>query len=105
MRRILICAAIGAAALALADSAATGNDQSSVANTTVAQNPGPHVNRTLKGDRVDRTVGVRQEALHAPRPRHPTRSSARPKLLDGCELAVSPLSESAQLGKPARCIS
>jgi hypothetical protein len=106
MRKILICAAIGAAALAVADSAASGRGQDTVANTIVAQTPRPHVDRTLKGDRVDRPISVRQEALHTPRPRHPGRSMARrPKLLDGCELAVSPLSESAQLGKPARCIS
>jgi hypothetical protein len=104
MRKILICAAIGAAVLALVDAAASGGDQSSAANTTVAQNPYPHVDRTLKGDRADRTISVRQEAFHAPR--KPPRSMARrPKLLDGCELAVSPLSESARLGRPARCIS
>lgn len=103
MRKLILCAAAGAALLTLADAVAAGNEQKSAPPATARQSTSQSIDRTLKADRA---VTVRREALPAPETSTHQRSTAqRPHLLDGCELAVSPLSESAGISGPARCIS
>jgi hypothetical protein len=101
MRKLILCAAAGAVLLTLVDAVAAGNDQKTA---MVPQSTSQSVDRTLKADRE--TVLHQEEARHAPPTSTHERSTAqRPHLLDGCELPVSPLSESASISGPARCIS
>jgi hypothetical protein len=67
------------------------------------QNPTTDVNRSLKGDRLPSILPATDgkpadlQGWQAPRP--------NPKLLDGCEAAVSAMSRSSLAQTPGRCIS
>jgi hypothetical protein len=110
MKKLVFHVAAGAAALVLLDYVAIGN---SAAVSAVSPAGEQSVNRLTKGDRQDRggtSVQLKlvpaPQTTPAPAPQEtPQPAKQETKLLEGCELAVSPLAESASSRLPARCMS
>lgn len=113
MRSLVVSVGAAATALVLMDYVAVGNTASSTSLLPITDSQSAAVNRTAKGDRQDRGGTSVQLKLRTPQttPTTPAqREAPRPakqetKLLEGCELAVSPLAESARSGTPALCLS
>jgi hypothetical protein len=109
-RSTTLCIAGAAAALVAMDYvAATGFASGDTAQPVPSQ--AASVNRATKGDRAVTIVqsngtSVKPVILQQP-PQQPRKQAPKTdtKLLDGCELAVSPLAESANLSHAARCVS
>jgi hypothetical protein len=112
MRKLVICVSAAATALVFLDYVAIGNTANSTAIPQFTDSQGAAVNRTAKGDRQDRGGASVQLKIGAPHP-VPTRvqrETPQPvqqesKMPEGCELAVSPLAESARSAIPALCLS
>lgn len=104
-----LCIAGAAAALVAMDYVAAAKFASFGASQPVASQAAS-VNRAAKGDRAVTIVqsnGTAVKPVILQQPPLPRKQAPKTdiKLLDGCELAVSPLAESANLSRAARCVS
>jgi hypothetical protein len=110
MRRLAFQVAAGAAALIFVDYIAVVNSAAVSGISTISQSEA--VNRSVKGDRQDRGGGSVQlkvtpspQITPAPAGSDMPQPKRETKMLEGCELAISPLAESTTAGSPARCLS
>lgn len=109
MRRLAFHLVVGATALVLLDYVATGHT-TAVSAVSPAFDQSAAVNRVTKGDRQDRGGASVQLKVIPPQTsplpgQVPQPVRRETKMLEGCELAVSPLAEFASSGSPARCVS
>jgi hypothetical protein len=101
MRTLVLCLLGGTAAFLTLDHAVGSNVAGVTASVTVEQSSA--VNRAAKGDRLQ-TGGQQPVIQKAPLPK-PTESKLKPKLPDGCEPMISPLTGHAIAKLPGRCVA
>lgn len=101
MRALVLCLLGGTAAFLTLDHAVGSSANGMTASIAVEQSS--LVNRDSKGDRLP--LAAQQPAIQkAPLPK-PTESNLKPKLPDGCEPMVSPLTGQAIAKLPGRCVA
>ena len=101
MRALVLCLLGGTAAFLTLDHAVGSNAAGVTASVTVQQSSA--VNRSAKGDRLS-TAAQQPVIQKAPLPK-PTESKLKPKLPDGCEPMISPLTGHAIAKLPGRCVA
>ena len=101
MRTLVLCVLGGTVAFLTLDHAVGSNAGMVTASVSVEQSS--RVNRSSKGDRL--APAIQDPVIQkAPLPK-PTESKLKPRLPDGCEPMVSPLTGHAIAKLPGRCVA
>jgi hypothetical protein len=102
MRALVLCLLGGTAAFLTLDHAV--GSSVTVATASVAVEQSSAVNRAAKGDRL-RSAAQQPVIQKAPQSKPMENSKLKPKLPDGCEPMVSPLTGHAIAKLPGRCVA